>query len=133
MSESPEAMRKRNIAAVRPLSDCAKTNERSGMPGPPHPAPPPGWGRGRERRKPLVHEPGRVDVGDGLHDREGILGILRRLAVELPAVRLVILLANGELAGGRVHGETEERLRHLLAVRGPGLLDGLDQELHPDV
>jgi hypothetical protein len=31
MSDSPDAMRNRNIAAVSPLSDCAKTNEGSGI------------------------------------------------------------------------------------------------------
>jgi hypothetical protein len=31
MRDRPDAMRKRNIAAVSPLSDCAKTNEGSGI------------------------------------------------------------------------------------------------------
>src|SRR5438874_12666920 len=74
ISDSPEAIRNRNIAAVRPLIDCAKTNDGSG------------------RRS--IHELRRIDVRHGLHDRERILRIHHGLAVELPAVRLVVLLAD---------------------------------------
>jgi len=38
MSERPEAIRKRNMAAVRPLSDWAKMKEGSGIEFPPRPA-----------------------------------------------------------------------------------------------
>jgi hypothetical protein len=33
MSDNPEAMRKRNMAAVRPLMDWAKTKDRSDLEG----------------------------------------------------------------------------------------------------
>src|SRR6266567_6817621 len=107
MSERPAAMRKRNIAAVRPLRDCAKAKERSGIEtGPltfsalpsslsspaarqrlssncgPLPSRRGGQGEGRN----LVHELGRIDVGDGLHDREVVLRVLHGLSVELAAV-----------------------------------------------
>src|SRR5713226_9948494 len=125
MSDRPEAMRKRNIAAVRPLSDCAKTNERSGIETGPltfsaltsslsspaarrqrlnsncGPLPRRG-GEGQGEGGDLVHELGRIDVGDGLHDREGVLRVFHRLPVKLAAVRLMIFLANRLLADGRI-------------------------------
>src|SRR3990172_7980706 len=67
MSESPEAMRNRNMAAVRPLSDWAKTNERSGTREiPPHPALSP-EGRGFKSPSP----PSR---GGGQGEGEGEIG-----------------------------------------------------------
>src|SRR5215471_3221701 len=126
MRERPEAMRKRNMAAVRPLRDWAKTKDRSGTTrcgeGPPPLS---------ARR--LVHELGGIDVRHGLHDGEGILRLLHRLAVELAAVGLVVLLADGELTRGRVHGQAEKSLGDLLRVRAVGLLDRLREELHTDV
>src|SRR5713101_712416 len=196
MSDRPEAMRKRNIAAVRPLSDCAKTNERSGIgTGPltfsaltsslidsalasgPRPSartarlrnqlssrlaplalnsnggqrlssncgplPRDGGeglplslspqGRGQGEGRDLVHELGWIDVGDGLHDREGVFRVFHRLPVELAAVRLMILLANRLLADGRVDGQPEESLGDLVGVGASGLLDRLGQEGHADI
>src|ERR1700730_5923324 len=103
MRERPAAMRKRNIAAVRPLNDWAKTNERSGTRREREEA----WER-LPRAGDLVHELGRIDVGDRLHDREVVLGVFHRLSVELAAVRLMILLPEGLLADGRVDGQSEE-------------------------
>src|SRR5215469_17797665 len=127
MRDSPEAMRKRNMAAVRPLRDWAKTKDRSGTKRCGEGGPPPLSARR------LVHELGRIDVRHGLHDGEGILRLLHRLAIELAAVGLVVLLADGELARGRVHGQAEEGLGDLLRVRTVGLLDRLREELHTDV
>src|SRR5262245_35106890 len=127
------------MAAVRPLSDCAKTKDGSGMwawsavdvssagclrigggrPGPLQPA--------------LVHELCRIDVGRGLHDWKWELRVLHRLAVELAAIGLVVLVADGEWTDRGLHGQTEQRLADLVGVRGTGLLDGLGQELHADV
>src|SRR5260370_40652126 len=106
MSESPEAMRKRNMAAVRPLSDWAKTKERSGTRGSAGggDASPP------SAQSPLVHELGGIGVRHGLRDGERIFGILHRLAVKLAAVRLVILLARRRVADLPVDREPRERL-----------------------
>src|SRR2546427_7248863 len=125
ISERPEAMRKRNIAAVSPLSDCASRNERSGMDS------------GGDRRPPpsgrLVHEARRIDVRGRLHHGEADRGVQRHLAVELTTVGLMVLLPERLPADRRVDGEAEQGLRHLLAVGAAGLLDRLDQELHAGV
>src|SRR5688572_24830620 len=149
-------MRNRNIAAVRPLTDCAKTNDGSGTGarsrrlealGSREPDQPPIralGGRGsaksssaywrpyhrvRARASPaqpvlgggseggqspppsdLVHELRGIYVLDGLEDREGVLRIHHRLAVELPAIGLVVLLADGDLAHRRVERDPEQGL-----------------------
>src|SRR6266851_9514097 len=123
MRESPEAIRKRNMAAVRPLRLWAKTNDGSGIGRPPSPYPLPldggeGYdGRGQgEREGQLVHELGRVDVHRGLHDGEGVLRVLHRLAVDLSPVRLMILLADRQLAVRHIDREAQQRLGHLVGV-----------------
>src|SRR5215831_942240 len=62
------------------------------------------------RSERLVHELGRVHVLGRLHDSERVLRVHRGLAVELATVRLVILFPDRQLAHGRVHRESEERL-----------------------
>src|SRR5262252_8497207 len=104
-------MRNRNIAAVSPLSDCANKKEGSGMGlhiGEAIVASPMSITRRPAfRTMSLVHELRGIDVRDGLHDRERVLRVLHGLAVELAAVGLVILLADGQLAGRRVDAQSQ--------------------------
>src|SRR5204862_977121 len=145
MSESPDAIRKRNMAAVRPERLCAKTNDGSGIgtarAGRRAPGALAGVGpTDRERpRAPscrtgaLVHERRRVYVHRRLHDRERVLRVPGGSAVELAAVGLMVLLADRQPADGRLDGEAEERVGDLVGVGAVGLLDRLDQKLHADV
>src|SRR5574342_1041812 len=117
------------MAAVRPLSAWAKTKERSGTrSGVEEGGLPPPSARGA-----LVHELAGVDVDGWLHDREGILWILRCFAVDLRTIGLMIFFPNGELAVGRVDGESKERFRHLVRLDAAGFLDRLGQSLHADI
>src|SRR6185295_11038402 len=147
ISDSPDAIRKRNIAAVSPLRLCANTNARSGIAreflG--------DWSRelrsgrgshgrsGQTQRSPgggpprLVHELRRVHVLDGLDDREREPRILDGLPVELATVGLVIFFSDSLLPDRRVDGEAQQRLRHLVRVGAARLLDGLREELHAGV
>src|SRR5438552_2139527 len=135
--DSPLAIKKRNIAAVNPLSACANRNDGSITSPRLHAyaqlvAKPPSES-GEAPLRGLVHEPRGIDVRDRLHDRERIFRVLHHLPVELTAIGLVVLLADRLLADRRVDGEADERLRDLLGFGAVRLLDRLREELHAEV
>src|SRR5579872_5660910 len=130
-SDSPEAMRNRNIAVVRPPRNWPNRSDTDtiGQTSPLRAAAQPG--RRVMRVTPLgaasVHVLRRVVVLGVLDDRERVLRVLDHLAPELAGLGLMGLRVEGPLAHRRVEGEPLERLGDLVGVRAAGLLDALDQ------
>src|SRR5271165_56160 len=147
-SDSPEAIRKRNIAAVRPPMNWLNRND-AAMRSASGAVPPltlalrgllslPACGqreaaRGICRDQASVHEGCRVDVFRVLNNRERMGRLLDHLAPELAAFGLVRFGVEGTLADRRIKAEAEQRLGNLVRVGAARLFDPLDDRLDGDV
>src|SRR5437667_3093426 len=118
MSDSPDAMRKRNIALARPLRSWTT---RSDMGGSPHPGPLPRWGRGPHFEPRLASNEARAEIMRGRSSVSRSRAELPHLVVggeHLLAGNVFVIDHDPDAALAVELGRAHPRAHGRLAVRG---------------